>query len=105
MSSDNFFKNDSFIKENSARRNVLVFHKLTDSVSFGSINYSPERMYKLLSSLTDNGYQFVSVSELMSTNDNRNIAITLDDGYAHLAAALPPLIDRFKIKPMIFVPT
>lgn len=105
MSSDNIVKNDSFVKEDSACRNVLVFHKLTDSVSFGSTNYSPKRMCKLLSSLTDNGYQFVSISELMSNNDNRNIAITFDDGYAHLAAALPPLIDRFKIRPTIFVPT
>ncbi len=105
MSSDNLFKNDSFMKENSACRNVLVFHKLTDSVSFGSTNYSPKRMCKLLTSLTDNGYQFVSVSELMSNNDSGKIAITFDDGYAHLAAALPPLIDRFKIRPTIFVPT
>jgi len=105
MSSDNLFKNDSFIKENGAYRNVLVFHKLTDSVSFGSTNYSPERMCQLLTSLTDNGYQFVSVSELMSKNDSSKIAITFDDGYAHLAAALPPLIDRFKIRPTIFVPT
>jgi len=105
MSSDNLLKNESFIKEDSTCRNVLVFHKLTDSVSFGSTNYSPKRICQLLESLTDNGYQFVSVSELMRTNDSRNIAITFDDGYAHLAAALPPFIDRFKIKPTIFVPT
>ncbi len=105
MSSDNLFKNDSFMKESSACRNVLVFHKLTESVSFGSTNYSPKRMCKLLESLTDNGYQFVSVGELMSNNDSSKIAITFDDGYAHLAAALPPLIDRFKIRPTIFVPT
>ena len=41
----------------------------------------------------------------MSNNDSSKIAITFDDGYAHLAAALPPLIDRFKIRPTIFVPT
>ena len=105
MSSDYPVQNDSFIKENRVCKNVLVFHKLTDSVSFGSTNYSPKRMCKLLSSLADNGYQFVSVTELMSTNDNRKIAITFDDGYAHLAAALPPLIERFKIRPTIFVPT
>lgn len=105
MSSDNTVKNDSFINEDSACRNVLVFHKLTGSLSFGSTNYSPKRMCRLLGSLTDNGYQFVSVSELMSHNDSSKIAITFDDGYAHLAAALPPLIDRYKIKPTIFMPT
>ena len=105
MSSDYPAKNDSMIEEDRAFRNVLVFHKLTDSVTFGSTNYSPKRMCKLLDSLTANGYQFVSVNELMSTSDSSNIAITFDDGYAHLAAALPPLIERFKIRPTIFMPT
>lgn len=105
MSSDYLIQNDSFIKKDRACRNVLVFHKLTDSVTFGSTNYSPERMCKLLESLTDCGYRFVSVAEIMSANDSSKIAITFDDGYAHLAAALPPLIHRFKIRPTIFVPT
>jgi peptidoglycan/xylan/chitin deacetylase (PgdA/CDA1 family) len=105
MSSDYFKEQASPDSDEGTIRNVLVLHKLTDCVTFGSTNYSPRRITKLLEQLSGAGYQFVSVNDIMSSYDKKRIAVTFDDGYAHLATVLPPLIDRFKIKPTIFLPT
>lgn len=34
-----------------------------------------------------------------------DLAVTFDDGYAHLSEVLPRLIDRFGLKPTVFMPT
>lgn len=86
-------------------RNILVFHKLTDRLTYGSTNYSPSRFATLLESLVETGHIIVSLRELITGNNPNCIAITFDDGYAHLVRTLPRLIERFDLKATIFIPT
>lgn len=86
-------------------RNILAFHKLSNQLTFGSTNYSPRRFSKLVQKLSEHGFEFVSLQGLLTGNNSNEMAITFDDGYAHLMQSLPPLIEKFAIKPTIFVPT
>lgn len=86
-------------------RNILVFHKLSSSFTFGSTNYSPERLIVLLESLIDSGYEFGSIEEVLRAGNSKKLSLTFDDGYAHLMRTLPRLIDKYGMKPVIFLPT
>lgn len=88
-----------------ANRNVLAFHKLTGQLTFGSTNYSPRRFSALLESLKESGYNFVTLEKVIEAPVSKEIAITFDDGYAHLYKTLPQFIERFELKPTIFIPT
>lgn len=85
--------------------NILAFHRLQRSFSYGPNNFSPRRFKKLLSRLKGKGYQFVSLKQLLFAPDSKKIALTFDDGYAHLAKQLPPLMEQFEFRPTIFIPT
>ncbi|MCB2229129.1 polysaccharide deacetylase family protein [bacterium] len=81
---------------------VLAFHKVMSKFSFGATNYSPGRMYKLLTRLADQGFSFADESR---ATEGPRLLLTFDDGYAHLADSLPPLMERFRLTPLVFVPT
>jgi len=85
--------------------NIFVFHKLTNHLTFGSTNYSPGRFSRLVETIIEAGYRFVSLDESVESTDPMNVAITFDDGYAHLMQELPPLIEKFDLKPAVFIPT
>jgi peptidoglycan/xylan/chitin deacetylase (PgdA/CDA1 family) len=51
------------------------------------------------------GYRFVSVDELLETTDKRVIALTVDDAYKSCITNLVPLLDKYKIPALLFVPT
>ena len=42
---------------------------------------------------------------MCETNNATDIAVTFDDGYAHLADLLLYFIDKYKLKPTLFIPT
>jgi len=84
---------------------ILAFHKLLASFSYGVSNYSPRRFSRLLSSLNHAGLRSRSISEITSCADIHTYAVTFDDGYQHLRNVLPPLLERFELVPMIFIPT
>jgi peptidoglycan/xylan/chitin deacetylase (PgdA/CDA1 family) len=84
---------------------ILVFHKLTSKLSFGSTNYSPPRFSRLLAFLQRQGYIFQSLETVLSEYNPQAVAITFDDGYYHLADVLPLLMDKYRFQPVIFVPT
>ena len=84
---------------------VLTFHKITPDFSFGSTNYSPRRFNRLLSFLTEKGIELAPLEKAVSRKGERNVAVTFDDGYGHLARFLPPLMERFRFSPAIFVIT
>ncbi len=92
-------------ESNIIRRNILCFHKLTDSLTYGSTNYSPKRFARLIEYLTDTGFKFVSLNESIAAGDPMKVAITFDDGYAHLIRTLPALMEKYNLKPSIFIPT
>ncbi len=90
---------------NSENLITLAFHKMQASFSYGATNYSPRRFENLLKYLTESDYTFVSVHDLDTELKKKSVLITFDDGYAHLFKHLPRFIDRYKIKPLIFIPT
>ncbi|MEW6412848.1 MAG: polysaccharide deacetylase family protein [Candidatus Zixiibacteriota bacterium] len=82
---------------------TLAFHKIMPGFSYGSTNFSPRRLDRLLHFLIHNGFRF---------DDNNGgeagstfVRLTFDDGYSHLSEFLPPLIDKYGLRPIVFVPT
>ncbi|MFZ5980862.1 MAG: polysaccharide deacetylase family protein [Candidatus Zixiibacteriota bacterium] len=84
---------------------ILTFHKILPEFTFGSTNYSPHRLDLLLASLLEIGYCFEALDITIANQNPKQIAITFDDGYAHLVRYLPPLIDKYGIQPTVFVLT
>lgn len=84
---------------------ILVFHKLTSKLIFVSTNYTPQRFSRLLAFLQRQGYIFQPIEQVLSEENPQAIAITFDDGYYHLADVLPPLMDKYRFQPVIFLPT
>lgn len=89
----------------SGRGGILTFHKVQASFSYGATNYSPARMETLLRFLQGRGFRFVSLEQAIDCGEPTDLAITFDDGYAHLADVLPKLMDRYGVKPTVFMPT
>ncbi|UCE23527.1 MAG: polysaccharide deacetylase family protein [Candidatus Zixiibacteriota bacterium] len=84
---------------------ILTFHKLQPQFSFGSTNFSPRRFSRLLADLEQRGFGFHSVDSLIYGGQGDSVAITFDDGYQHLAEHLPGLLEKYHLRPTIFVPT
>lgn len=89
----------------SDRPRVLAFHKLSDRLTFGSTNYSPKRFERLLALLRNDGWDLNAGERSSATRDTRSLYLTFDDAYQHLLDVLPPLMQRFKFRPLVFVPT
>jgi peptidoglycan/xylan/chitin deacetylase (PgdA/CDA1 family) len=70
----------------------LLFHKSIPKFSFSATNFEPKRLRRLLN-------QFGADGELAG------IGLTFDDGYEHYVDVLPALIEEFRIRPLVFVPT
>ena len=83
------------------QEHVLVFHKVMPKISFGVTNFSPTRLRRLLKFLTFLDYPFAP----SNSKARRSVRITFDDAYQHLAEYLPPLIEEFGLRPLVFVPT
>jgi hypothetical protein len=88
-----------------ARKRYLLFHKSISNFSFASTNFSPRRLKRLLVWLRESGFVFEGIDDQGRTAAERVIGLTFDDGYEHLASVLPPLVEEFGIRPLIFVPT
>ena len=84
---------------------VLVFHKLLSRFSYGVTNYSIARFERLLEAVVKTGRRFVPLeTEAARPQEGRGVAISFDDGYAHLSDHLPGLIERLPFRPVIFMP-
>ncbi|HOP06806.1 MAG TPA: polysaccharide deacetylase family protein [candidate division Zixibacteria bacterium] len=86
---------------------ILTFHRVSHNFTWSATNYRPERIISLLTQLESAGFVFIPLSDEISSKPagERHLAITFDDGMAELADELPPLIDRFGLKPTVFMPT
>ncbi len=84
---------------------VLAFHKLLDQLSYGSTNYSPRRFVQLLKRLEDSRYRLAWDSESSESENDRRVLVTFDDGYQHLRDVLPPFMEQFRFRPLVFLPT
>jgi len=89
----------------SGRPRALAFHKLAERLTFGSTNYSPTRFERLLTKLRADGWDLNAGESSPAPRDTRSLYITFDDAYQHLLNVLPPLMERFRFRPLVFVPT
>ncbi len=84
---------------------ILAFHKVQPLFSYGATNFSPSRLKNLLTLLTQRGFRLVSLQEAIDRGEPKTLALTFDDGYAHLGDTLPVLIQEFSFAPTVFIPT
>jgi peptidoglycan/xylan/chitin deacetylase (PgdA/CDA1 family) len=90
---------------------VLMFHRVSPEMqirqpnaysTFGTL-ISQEYFEVVLSLLTDNGFQFVTVSEITQRSDTEKlVALTFDDGYADNFEFALPLLQKFKATATFF---
>jgi peptidoglycan/xylan/chitin deacetylase (PgdA/CDA1 family) len=90
---------------------VLMFHRVLPEKqitqpnaysTFGTL-ISQEYFEVVLSLLTDNGFQFVTVSEITQQSDTEKlVALTFDDGYADNFEFAMPLLQYFKATATFF---
>lgn len=90
---------------------VLMFHKvLPDKLitqpsaysTFGTL-ISQEYFEVVLSLLTDNGFQFVTVSEITQHSDtDKLVALTFDDGYSDNFEFALPILQKFNAAATFF---
>lgn len=64
----------------------------------------PDQLTGILKSLIGCGYRFVDLETVVTHAQPRQIAVTIDDGYAHLSESLPPICEQFGLKPHLFIP-
>jgi peptidoglycan/xylan/chitin deacetylase (PgdA/CDA1 family) len=90
---------------------VLMFHRVLPEKhitqpnaysTFGTL-ISQKYFEVVLSLLTDNGFQFVTVSEITQQSDTEKlVALTFDDGYADNFEFALPLLQNFKATATFF---
>lgn len=83
---------------------ILAFHKLLNQFSYSATNYSPRRFAELLRILTLSGHPPAPGTD-EGLYEGRGVVFTFDDAYQHLETVLPPLMDQFGFRPLVFVPT
>lgn len=83
---------------------ILALHKIRPGRRWDHTNIQPDQLQRILASLQDRRYEFAPLEEVARRNDPKTVAITIDDGYAHLAETLPPLCQRFRLTPHLFIP-
>lgn len=83
---------------------ILAFHKVRPGRRWDHTNIQPSRLTSILSALDGRGYRFTSLQSVVATPNPRQIALTFDDGYAHLAETLLPICEQFRARPTLFIP-
>jgi peptidoglycan/xylan/chitin deacetylase (PgdA/CDA1 family) len=83
---------------------ILALHKIRPGRRWDHTNIQPAQLERILDSLQNRGFQFAALDEVISQNTSKMVAITIDDGYAHLAETLPPICERFGLTPHLFIP-
>ncbi len=84
---------------------ILTIHKIRPGGWSDHTCLRPRQVASILTALSDCGYRFVDLQSFAANPQPNQVAITQDDGYAHLVDSLPTLCDRFGIRPTVFVPT
>jgi peptidoglycan/xylan/chitin deacetylase (PgdA/CDA1 family) len=61
---------------------ILVYHMVDSRFSLGVTRITPRRFIKHVHSLLNAGFQFITISDYLSTSaSEKNVALTFDDGY------------------------
>src|SRR5438128_1548231 len=64
---------------------------------------SPDQFATQMADLVHRGFRSVSLGQI-SDAQGRTVLITFDDGYAHVADTVTPILERFGFSAAMFVP-
>ncbi len=81
---------------------LLMYHSIADEAPTG-MNTPPEKFDAQLAWLKKQGYDFCTVSELLTTSKSKAIAITFDDGFANNYHNAFPLLKKYQAKATIYL--
>ncbi len=82
-------------------RSILLYHNIARRISpFGS-TIPPSMFETHLKFLKSKGIRFISLSEYTKGEDG--VVITFDDGFEDLYIFLPELVERYRLRPIIFI--
>ncbi len=88
---------------------VLMYHKVSRAEIPERLNVSPEQLESQFRYLSENGFQSISIRELIEhiyegkKIQKRAILITFDDGYNSHFSNVYPLLLRYNLKATIFL--
>jgi len=88
---------------------VLMYHMIREPINgakFNSLRVSPEMFEKQLRYLTDNGWHFFTMSELIESRQTlpeKSVAITFDDGYEDNFTNALPILQKYNAKATIYL--
>jgi peptidoglycan/xylan/chitin deacetylase (PgdA/CDA1 family) len=87
---------------------VLVYHEVSTrrpSSGFSRYSITPDRLEEHLATLVSGGFRLRSISDLSVSDDEPQVAVTFDDGYASFCDSALPILNRFKARSTLYVPT
>ncbi|MBI5266745.1 MAG: polysaccharide deacetylase family protein [candidate division Zixibacteria bacterium] len=84
---------------------VLTVHKVSAGRRLDHTCLRPDQLKGILHSLIESGREFTDLRSAIENPRSRQMAVTFDDGYAHLIEPLLALMDRFSCRPTVFIPT
>jgi len=88
---------------------ILMYHMIRNPIKgakFNSLRVSPEMFEKQLRYLSDNGWHFFTMSELVDLKNQlpeKSIALTFDDGYQDNFTNALPILKKYKAKATIYL--
>ncbi len=88
---------------------VLMYHMVREPVAgakFNALRVSPAMFEKQIRYLSDNGWHFFTLSELIKQKNDlpqKSVAITFDDGYADNLANALPILKKYHAKATIYL--
>jgi len=94
-------------RENGLR--VLMYHKTIDTGQADSLTVTSEQLEEQFQFLLHEGYNCVSLQEVINHISNgsplkkRPMILTFDDGYKNNFTVLYPLLQKYKLKAVIFL--
>lgn len=83
---------------------VLVYHSIGGS---GFFSISPEIFEQQIVFLKNNGVSFIGLDDLMKKDElkDKSVLITFDDGYEDNFLNAVPILEKYKIPAVFFMPT
>ncbi len=89
-----------------AKLPILMYHHVTEANGKG-LTISTKNLEKQFKYLAENGYKtyhFEELQNLKTLSSTKNIVITFDDGYVSQLQLALPLLKKYKLKAIFFVP-
>ncbi len=80
-------------------KRIVCIHSVDENT------FSPEKLIRYIKRMVALGYRFVSVDDILNIKKGKMIALTVDDAYYCCIDNLLPVLDKYKIPALLFVPT